>query len=332
MSTISNNAVEEAKGRGCTGDHNDSFKEQITQALAIKLNLKTNQQANERALSQLSKSNSLHGGLKQTLQARAAVYGKLLDPAWFCQNFELSAKVQTIRKRRVARSMLIGAPIFSAQLGVHELKKALTAGEDNLSTLDWSATGTAGQFVTMLSKASPQAVLRLLNRKQAQQIEEQVARISETLEYAQTVTNLVGEKSALNPIMNAVAKAFKRQRHQGNLNEGSRSIEIDTLLNLDKQGPRDDDEKVNLPKGQARGQYTKKRVCFLFQTADCTFQKCRYRHVCQLCQSTSHGSENCNQKRSSNERSRERKVIAEDGPSKPPHPRFHRDRARGAQT
>ena len=81
----------------------------------------------------------------------------------------------------------------------------------------------------------------------------------------------------MNPIMNAVAKAFKRQRHQGNLNGGSQNIETDTLLNADKQGLRDDDETMNLPKDQARGQYTQKRVCFLFQTGDCTFKKCCYR-------------------------------------------------------
>ena len=51
MSAIVCNAGAGAKGvfnlvsRGV-----DSFKEQVTQALALKLNLKTNQQANERSL------------------------------------------------------------------------------------------------------------------------------------------------------------------------------------------------------------------------------------------------------------------------------------------
>ena len=47
----------------------------------MKLNLKTNQQANEKVLLNLLKSKGQKVGLKQMLQARAAVYGPLLDPA-----------------------------------------------------------------------------------------------------------------------------------------------------------------------------------------------------------------------------------------------------------
>ena len=73
--------------RGATGQvvssnkYSDTFSEQVSQALAIKLNLKTNQQANERALAQLLQSRGRNSELKQTLQARAAVYDDLLDPA-----------------------------------------------------------------------------------------------------------------------------------------------------------------------------------------------------------------------------------------------------------
>ena len=70
MSAIACNA-----GAGAIGVFNlvsrgeDSFKEQVTQALALNLNLKTNQQANERSLLNLLKSKGLDGNLKQVLQA-----------------------------------------------------------------------------------------------------------------------------------------------------------------------------------------------------------------------------------------------------------------------
>ena len=60
--------------------YSNTFSEQVSQALAIKLNLKTNQQANERALVQLVQAKARSGELKQALQARAAVYENLLDP------------------------------------------------------------------------------------------------------------------------------------------------------------------------------------------------------------------------------------------------------------
>ena len=82
MSSIARNPVSGAKG-GVPGNvsHNDNFSEQVSQALAIKLNLKTAQHANEKALGQLLQKGTCKGELKQTLQARAAVYGSQLDPA-----------------------------------------------------------------------------------------------------------------------------------------------------------------------------------------------------------------------------------------------------------
>ena len=82
MSSIACNAESDARGVfDLASQGKDSFKEQIGQALALKLNLKTSQQANEKVLLSLVQSGGKNAGLKQMLQARAAVYGSLLDPA-----------------------------------------------------------------------------------------------------------------------------------------------------------------------------------------------------------------------------------------------------------
>ena len=82
MSVIACNPTEGAKGQvDSKFKYSDTFSEQVSQALAIQLNLKTNQQANERALVQLVQSKARSAELKQALQARAAVYENLLDPA-----------------------------------------------------------------------------------------------------------------------------------------------------------------------------------------------------------------------------------------------------------
>ena len=81
MSSIACNAESEARGVfELASQGTDSFNEQIGQALALKLNLKTSQQANEKVLLSVVKSGGKKAGLKQILQARAAVYGGLLDP------------------------------------------------------------------------------------------------------------------------------------------------------------------------------------------------------------------------------------------------------------
>ena len=163
MSKIACNPVDGATGQVDSGiNHNDPFREQISQALAIKLNLKTTQHANENALGQVVKSKSLTGG--QTLQARAAIYDSLLSPSWFCKSFNLSSKVQTIRQRRLARSMLIGAPVLLAQVDINEVLESLSVGSDNAVTnLNMETRGTAGQLIQRLSLESPQAILRLVH-------------------------------------------------------------------------------------------------------------------------------------------------------------------------
>ena len=82
MSSIACNPTDGAKGRVPSfASSKDTFSEQVSQALAIKLNLKTTQHANEKALVMLLQADSYCGELKQTLQARAAVYGTQLDPS-----------------------------------------------------------------------------------------------------------------------------------------------------------------------------------------------------------------------------------------------------------
>ena len=127
MSAIANNAEAGAKGVfNLVSGGDDTFKETVTQALALKLNLKTNQQANERALLNLLKSKGSTVNLKQTLQSRAAIYGNSLDPTWFCKNYALSTKLVDLQRRRMARSLLAAAPLFMAQVGAQ--KRAFDGG------------------------------------------------------------------------------------------------------------------------------------------------------------------------------------------------------------
>lgn len=82
MTSIAGNAESKARGVfNVASEGKDSFNEHLGQALALKLNIKTSQQANEKVLLSLLKPGGENAGLKQTLQARAAVYGALLDPA-----------------------------------------------------------------------------------------------------------------------------------------------------------------------------------------------------------------------------------------------------------
>ena len=62
------------------GGVSNDFNEEIKHALALKLDLKTTQQANEKSLSSLVRAKGSATDLRQTLQARAAIYGNVLSP------------------------------------------------------------------------------------------------------------------------------------------------------------------------------------------------------------------------------------------------------------
>ena len=64
----------------CNQDFESKFHEQVSHALALKLNLSTHQDAIEKALGGLRKSGGKKCNLKQTLQARAAIYDSGISP------------------------------------------------------------------------------------------------------------------------------------------------------------------------------------------------------------------------------------------------------------
>ena len=132
----------------------------MTQALALQLNFKTTQQANEKALGDLFKPKSISPGLRQTLQARAAIYGDLLDPSWFVRNSDLSSKLKSLKDRRLARSMLMGAVLMITQVGAHNIRTLLMSGEsDALKNVPPDTKGTIADFQEVLSKSSPMSIL-----------------------------------------------------------------------------------------------------------------------------------------------------------------------------
>ena len=126
---------------------NDNFKDYLTQALAAKLNIKSAQQVNEKSLLKILNDRGSAADLKQAVQARAAVYGSLLDPCWFVKNLDLSSKIKDLKGRRSARATLMGAVLFTAQAGLHNITSILGSGDSEiLDRIDPTSIGSAAQF------------------------------------------------------------------------------------------------------------------------------------------------------------------------------------------
>ena len=116
MSTIEDRT--KAGSQGAFGSGEKQETSELAWAIAHKYMLSSTQQFNEKSLRTVLKNKGACTDLKQALKARAAVYGQLLDPAWFGKGVDLSAKTKlTPKSRRVARAMFAGAALFAAQLG-----------------------------------------------------------------------------------------------------------------------------------------------------------------------------------------------------------------------
>ena len=215
--------------------------------------------------------------------------------------------------------MLVGAPLFTAQLGAHKIRKLLSTGGD-IGTLDLTAVGSAAQFIKSLGKMSPLNVLRLIDKTNEKALTAALLQHADDIDYVQSLLNVIGTETGVNPAMNAVADAFSRRRFSQRFKTGDQNVKLDALLNSECRVPADDDEAVGQksrrsPQSQPNTNYAK--PCFLFQSGTCSFQPCKFRHVCLICHSPSHGSNTCDRRSSQT-------VV----PNKPPHPRFRRDRAK----
>ena len=82
MSSFARYPEADLSGRGSQdNDLDDNFRSEVCQALALKLDLKTQQHANEKVLHEIVKSGGRCRTLKQAVQARAAVYDETADPS-----------------------------------------------------------------------------------------------------------------------------------------------------------------------------------------------------------------------------------------------------------
>ena len=130
MSAFARNPDAESTRRDSgRSEFESKFSEQVSHALALKLNLSTHQHANERALWTMRRDGAIRCSLKQTVQARSAIYDSQVKPRWFEKLEDVSRKAKTPKLRRTVRSNLIAAPLFVSQLGLDKVQEFLHKGD-----------------------------------------------------------------------------------------------------------------------------------------------------------------------------------------------------------
>ena len=93
----------------------------------------------------------------------------------------------------------------------------------------------------ILGEAPPWAMLNLIYGNRGSSFERQIDRVLAELDFVQTVNDLVGAKTELNPSLNAVAEAFKRRQLRGAFVMDNHEVNLDALLHRDSIGVDDCD-------------------------------------------------------------------------------------------
>ena len=341
MNLIASNA--EANTRGIfssviDGRVNQSRHDNLTWAIAKKLDIGSAQMANEQALLNITKSKGSTADLKQALKARAAIYGSTLDPSHFRKGTDLSAKAKTTRDRRRARGMFISAPLFVAQAGAHHIRRLLSDGDrSTVRDMKPDTRGTAAQFMKAMAKAPVLHILEKVNINKYNELKESLLQQADDLDFLQTLVTSVHDEPAINPSMNALNDAFNRRRFAGRFKTPGRGIEMDTLLYQASKGAQDDDDTGARRGASSQGNADVDQSCYAFQRGSCHRRSnCRFRHRCLLCGSEDHGADRCGElrglPRSSDGAENQSTGVSSQSRvrSRPPHPRFRRDRAHDA--
>ena len=303
--------------------------------MAQKLDIGSAQMVNEQALLNITKSKGSTADLKQALKARAAIYGATLDLSHFRKGADLSAKVKTAKDRRRARGMFIGAPLFVAQAGAHNIRKLLSDGDQSiLASMKPDTWGTAAQFMKAMAKAPVLQILQKINIDKHRELREGLLQQADDLDFLQTLVTSVHDDPAINPTLNALTDAFNRRRFAGRFKTPGQGIEMDTLRYQASKGAKDDDDTDMKKEAKVQRDTNDTQCCFAFQKSRCHRRgNCRYLHRCMFCDSKHHGADRCEDRVEQpgsrdgtgsrftglNTQSRVR--------SRPPDPRRRRDRA-----
>ena len=121
-----------------------------------------------------------------------------------------------------------------AQTGLLAIRSGLCMGHPGiLERVSLGDRLSVAETLKILGNAPPWSTLKLVYGERGSSCERQVDKVLAELDFVQTVNDLVGAKTELNPSLNAVAEAFKRRQLLGAFVSDNHEINLDALLHSD---------------------------------------------------------------------------------------------------
>ena len=108
---------------------------------------------------------------------------------------------------------MLGAVLLVAQLGAFEIRSLLCSGEgDALQEVPVKQSGLTEECRKVLAAAAPLDILKAIKWPQVDRLIERVLRHADDLDFLQTLITSLGNRSEVNPSLNALHDAYSRRR------------------------------------------------------------------------------------------------------------------------
>ena len=227
---------------------------------------------------------------------------------------DTAKKAKTLRVRRLIRSQLVGAPRLVAQTGLEALRGFLSGGDPGvLEGIRLGDRLSVAEVLKLLGGAPPLTVLKLLYATGGEYCVGQLDKVLAELDFVQSVVDLVGKKTELNPPLAAVPEAFRRRQLSGAFVSVGHNVNVDALL--PGVSVHTEDSVLLAPDVKKLGEGSKnqrsasskragRNICWPYQQGECRWRNCRFEHRCSFCNVLGHGFYVCRKKGSSGRGSR----------------------------
>ena len=251
------------------------------------------------SLANLRENKRARNNLAALHAARTCLFGarQLGDRKWYADKPGVASRLKSQTQRRQFRLGLIANLAFYNKLNIGDLCNVLHSGDPSgLAAISTSTPTTIPALRSIAALASPHDVLRVLAPEKAAVVMSTLRRISALSDYVQSLCGYLAGNEALEPAHEVICKLlrtgadFERAIATNPIQVAAAAVapmcphpDVDGVL-----------KKKSPPSQARRALPTPTGYCFKFQTAQgCSNARCRYKHLCAICNSPRHGKSSC---------------------------------------
>ena len=267
-------------------------------------------------LSNLRENKRARNSLASLNAARSCLFGnRQFGPQkWYADRPGLAARLKTQDQRRKVRLGLVANLAFYNKLNMGDLQALMHTGNPaGLAALSDQSLLTIPTLRSYAALTSPYDILRVLAPERAEALNASLTEIIALADYVQTLCGHLAVNEAVEPAHDVICRILRSGadfQHALNFNPidlATAAIspmctkpDRDAVLPARRSATRATGRRLTRRSGPGAnttaprgGRNNTTNYCFDFQVNRCWRRNCVFRHACDVCDSSSHGRDDC---------------------------------------